>query len=98
MGLFTPDKAFEVIVTKQIMNLAEPSLKCVDMVVQELTGVIKQCSEAVRTAQTLVQLLTKWWLASLYLEGEWFPVPLLKLYKGFSPFQASMVEPFGLVR
>lgn len=46
MGLFTPDKAFEVIVTKQIINLTEPSLKCVDMVVQELTSVIKQCSES----------------------------------------------------
>ena len=51
MGLFTPDKAFEVIVTKQILNLTEPSLKCVDMVVQELTSVIKQCSDSVRSTQ-----------------------------------------------
>ena len=51
VGLFTPDKAFEVIVTKQITNLTEPSLKCVDMVVQELTSVIKQCSDAVSAAR-----------------------------------------------
>ena len=57
VGLFTPDRAFEIIVTKQIMNLTEPSIKCVDMVVQELTTVIKQCSDAVR-ASTQTPILT----------------------------------------
>lgn len=44
-GLFTPDMAFETIVKKQVELLKEPSLKCVDMVMNELTSVIHKCSE-----------------------------------------------------
>uniref|UniRef100_A0A4W6CXK7 Interferon-induced GTP-binding protein Mx n=1 Tax=Lates calcarifer TaxID=8187 RepID=A0A4W6CXK7_LATCA len=43
-GLFTPDLAFEAIVKKQIQKLKEPSLKCIDMVVSELTSTIRKCS------------------------------------------------------
>lgn len=46
-GLFTPDMAFETIVKEQIKRLKEPSLKCVDLVVQELTSVVRKCSEKV---------------------------------------------------
>ncbi|XP_013991470.1 dynamin-1 isoform X10 [Salmo salar] len=44
-GLFTPDLAFEAIVKKQIQKLKEPSLKCIDMVVSELTSTIQKCSD-----------------------------------------------------
>lgn len=44
-GLFTPDLAFETIVKKQIQKLKEPCLKCVDLVVGELTSVVRKCSE-----------------------------------------------------
>lgn len=47
VGLFTPDMAFEAIVKKQIERLKEPSLKCVDLVVNELSNVIRQCAECV---------------------------------------------------
>ncbi|XP_051836051.1 dynamin-1 isoform X5 [Antechinus flavipes] len=43
-GLFTPDLAFEAIVKKQVQKLKEPTLKCVDMVVSELTATIRKCS------------------------------------------------------
>jgi len=49
VGLFTPDMAFEAIVKKQISRLKEPSLKCVDLVVNELTNVIRTCGEQVHT-------------------------------------------------
>ena len=39
--------AFETIVKKQIERLKEPSLKCVDMVVTELTNVVRKCAEKV---------------------------------------------------
>ncbi|XP_039745190.1 dynamin isoform X1 [Pararge aegeria] len=45
VGLFTPDMAFEAIVKKQIGRLKEPSLKCVDLVVQELSNVVRVCTE-----------------------------------------------------
>lgn len=47
VGLFTPDMAFEAIVKKQIERLKEPSLKCVDLVVNELASVVRQCAQCV---------------------------------------------------
>ncbi|KAJ7376260.1 Dynamin-2 [Desmophyllum pertusum] len=44
VGLFTPDMAFEAIVKRQIEKLRAPAVKCVDMVMSELTNVIKKCS------------------------------------------------------
>ncbi|XP_061761167.1 dynamin-3 isoform X4 [Nerophis ophidion] len=43
-GLFTPDLAFEAIVKKQILKLKAPSLKCVDLVVSELTALAMKCA------------------------------------------------------
>uniref|UniRef100_A0AAZ3R462 PH domain-containing protein n=2 Tax=Oncorhynchus tshawytscha TaxID=74940 RepID=A0AAZ3R462_ONCTS len=43
-GLFTPDLAFEAIVKKQIIKLKEPCLKCVDLVLSELTSLVKKCT------------------------------------------------------
>ncbi|XP_034558380.1 dynamin-3 isoform X2 [Notolabrus celidotus] len=44
-GLFTPDMAFEAIVKKQVIKLKGPCVKCVDMVIQELINVVRQCSD-----------------------------------------------------
>uniref|UniRef100_A0A1A8H3F0 Dynamin-2 n=1 Tax=Nothobranchius korthausae TaxID=1143690 RepID=A0A1A8H3F0_9TELE len=44
-GLFTPELAFEAIVKKQIQKLKEPTLKCIDMVVSELTSTIHKGSQ-----------------------------------------------------
>lgn len=41
--------AFEAIVKKQINRLKEPSLKCVDLVVQELSNVVRICTDRVST-------------------------------------------------
>ena len=53
MGLFTPDMAFEAIVKKQIARMKEPSLKCIDLVVQELTNVVRGVAEKVSYAMVL---------------------------------------------
>lgn len=45
VGLFTPDMAFEAIVKKQIERLKEPCLKCVDLVVLELSSVVRTCTD-----------------------------------------------------
>jgi len=47
--------AFETIVKKQIEKLKEPSLGCVDMVVTELTNVVRTCTEKV-SASTMMLL------------------------------------------
>ena len=47
-GLFTPDMAFEITVKDQIERLKAPTLKCVDMVINELTEVVRRCSNKVR--------------------------------------------------
>ena len=45
VGLFTPDKAFEQIVKRQIVKLREPAMKCVDLVVVELSNILKKITE-----------------------------------------------------
>ncbi|XP_055550263.1 dynamin isoform X2 [Wyeomyia smithii] len=45
VGLFTPDMAFEAIVKKQISQLKEPILKCIDLTVQELSNVVRICTD-----------------------------------------------------
>lgn len=45
VGLFTPDMAFEAIVKKQISQLKEPILKCIDLAVQELSNVVRICTD-----------------------------------------------------
>lgn len=47
VGLFTPDMAFEAIVKRQIAQLKEPVIKCVDLVVQELSVVVRMCTDKV---------------------------------------------------
>ena len=47
VGLFTPDMAFEAIVKRQIAQLKEPVIKCVDLVVQELSAVVRLCTDKV---------------------------------------------------
>lgn len=42
--------AFEAITKKQIARLKEPSLKCVDMVINELNNVVRECGEKVSTS------------------------------------------------
>ncbi|XP_056011109.1 dynamin-1-like isoform X8 [Ostrea edulis] len=44
-GLFTPDMAFEAIVKEYVKKLKQPSLKAVDMVVNELTNVVHKCTD-----------------------------------------------------
>jgi|FrelakmetLWP11LW_1041352.scaffolds.fasta_scaffold338965_1 hypothetical protein len=51
VGLFTPDMAFEAIVKKQIARLKEPSIKCIDLVVQELTNVVRFCADKVQISR-----------------------------------------------
>ena len=67
-GLFTPDLAFETIVKKQIQKLLEPSLKCVDMVVSELTNVVRKCTEKVVTPSAIqIQIDSMCWGVKLYV-------------------------------
>jgi len=44
-GLFTPDMAFESIVKVQIEKLKGPALLCVDMVINELTSIVRSCTD-----------------------------------------------------
>lgn len=45
VGLFTPDMAFEAIVKRQIAQLKEPILKCIDLTVLELSNVVRICTD-----------------------------------------------------
>lgn len=56
VGLFTPDMAFEAIVKKQINRLKEPRLKCVDLVVLELSNVVRICTDRVSECARFLEL------------------------------------------
>ncbi|XP_016131078.1 dynamin-1-like [Sinocyclocheilus grahami] len=45
--LFTPDMAFETIVKRQIAKIKEPCQKCVDLVINELVNMVRQCTKKV---------------------------------------------------
>lgn len=45
VGLFTPDMAFEAITKRQIGQLREPVIKCIDLVVVELSNVVRMCTD-----------------------------------------------------
>ncbi len=60
--------AFEVIVKEQLERLKEPTLKCVDMVVHELTEVVQMCSQKVRFLSENCQCHSRWTLFSHPIE------------------------------
>ncbi|VDM59015.1 unnamed protein product [Angiostrongylus costaricensis] len=73
VGLFTPDMAFEAIAKKQIARLKEPSLKCVDLVVNELANVIRQCAECKEQyAKNQITLIVDYELAYMNTNHEDF--------------------------
>ena len=58
---------FEAIVKKQIARLKEPSLKCIDLVVQELTNVVRNTAEKVSSVG-VVETSVAWGQTLLLLE------------------------------
>lgn len=43
-ALFVPEVSFELLVKKQIKRLEEPSMRCVELVHEELQRIIQHCS------------------------------------------------------
>ena len=48
IGLFTPDRAFDMVSKQQIAKLKEPSLKLVDLVTHEMMNMCKDATGKVR--------------------------------------------------
>ena len=48
IGLFTPDRAFDMVSKAQIAKLKEPSLKLVDLVTHEMMNMCKDATTKVR--------------------------------------------------
>lgn len=45
--LFTPYMVFEALVREQISRLKEPIVVCIDLVVEELTAAVRNCTQRV---------------------------------------------------
>lgn len=43
-SLFVPEISFELLVKKQVKRLEEPSLRCVELVHEEMQRIIQHCS------------------------------------------------------
>jgi len=58
--------AFEAIVKKQISRLKEPSLKCIDLVIQELTNVVRYTTEKVKRSASSLLLSTNLFFLEIF--------------------------------
>lgn len=67
-GLFTPDMAFESIVKQQIDKLKGPALLCVDMVINELTSIVKTCTDKVGI---ILYLLCHFTISFFFIENNY---------------------------
>lgn len=47
LGLFPPFKAFDVLVKEEISRLEAPIIKCIDLVVGELSNAVQICTQSV---------------------------------------------------
>ena len=53
VGLFTPDRAFDMVTKAQIMKLKGPSVKLVDLVCQEVLGISRDIAAKVDSQEPL---------------------------------------------
>lgn len=45
MAIFVPEMSFELLVKKQISRLEDPSLRCVELVHEELQRIVQHCGQ-----------------------------------------------------
>ena len=60
IGLFTPDRAFDMVSKAQIAKLKEPSLKLVDLVTSEMLTMCKDASGKVNRLHSSLLSLHPW--------------------------------------
>ncbi|XP_062522189.1 dynamin-1-like protein isoform X2 [Corticium candelabrum] len=58
-ALFVPEIAFELLVKRQIKRLEDPSLRCVELVYEELQRIIQHCGKFIRDLQRFGNLHDK---------------------------------------
>ena len=51
VGLFTPDRAFDMVTKAQILKLKPPSIKLVDLVCQEIMAITRDITNKVELGQ-----------------------------------------------
>ena len=61
-ALFVPEVSFELLVKRQIKRLEEPSLRCVELVHEEMQRIIQHCGNEVQ------QELLRYLIYKLYLK------------------------------
>ena len=56
VGLFTPDRAFDMVTKQQIMKLKPPSIKLVDLVCAELMSISREITKKVVRGHSWAQI------------------------------------------
>lgn len=54
LGLFPPFKAFDVLVKEEISRLEAPIIKCIDLVVGELSNAVQICTQSVSDSMNVL--------------------------------------------
>lgn len=65
IGLFTPDKAFDIVCKSQISRIREPALKLVDLVTTEMMSTVKDGTAKVKLVSTSLSILLTGRLSAL---------------------------------
>lgn len=69
-SLFVPEIAFETLVKRQITKLEDPSLRCVELVYEELDRLMRACVSQVMAARIWftrhVDVMFRKWRTSAY--------------------------------
>jgi dynamin 1-like protein len=66
-ALFVPEIAFELLVKRQIKRLEDPSLRCVELVHEELQRIIQHCGAQVKIFfDKYYSIISVWFSARIY--------------------------------
>ena len=60
--MFVPEISFELLVKRQIRRLEEPSLRCVELVHEEMQRIIQHCGTQVNTSNIYTTVFRVKWL------------------------------------
>lgn len=79
-SLFVPENAFELLVKPQIKLLEAPSLRCVELVYEELVKICHNCTSTVSQPVLFYKQVTSWVLFRNYNDFPGYTHSSLKLF------------------
>ena len=82
-ALFVPEVSFELLVKRQIRRLEEPSMRCIELVHEEMQRIIQHCGNEVqqemmrfpRLHEKIIDVVTNLLRWDFFQKTDWFKIP-----------------------